>query len=61
MDEVTAFVRRASADPYGDPADQRGAGQRNIKPASADPYGDPADAPLTTRIEELLRSCAAPR
>lgn len=32
----------ASRDPYGDPADARGA-RGNVKPASQDPYGDPAD------------------
>ena len=37
-------VLPASADPYGDPADQPGGGQfGNVLPASADPYGDPAD------------------
>ncbi|MDB4988448.1 MAG: hypothetical protein JWN04_3626 [Myxococcaceae bacterium] len=34
-------VRPASEDPYGDPADQKGA--TRVKPASQDPYGDPAD------------------
>ncbi|HEX5660741.1 MAG TPA: hypothetical protein VFX59_26290 [Polyangiales bacterium] len=34
-------VRPASEDPYGDPADEKGA--RKVKPASEDPYGDPAD------------------
>lgn len=34
-------VRPASEDPYGDPADQKGA--KKVKPASEDPYGDPAD------------------
>ncbi|MDB4991699.1 MAG: hypothetical protein JWN04_6877 [Myxococcaceae bacterium] len=34
-------VRPASEDPYGDPADQKGAAK--VKPASQDPYGDPAD------------------
>jgi len=34
-------VRPASEDPYGDPADAKGA--RNVRPASEDPYGDPAD------------------
>lgn len=32
----------ASADPYGDPADQAGGGRfGNVRPASEDPYGDP--------------------
>jgi len=34
-------VRPASEDPYGDPADAKGA--KNVRPASEDPYGDPAD------------------
>jgi hypothetical protein len=34
-------VRPASEDPYGDPADAKGAGR--VKPASEDPYGDPGD------------------
>ena len=34
-------VRPASEDPYGDPADAKGA--RNVRPGSEDPYGDPAD------------------
>ena len=34
-------VRPASEDPYGDPADDKGA--KNVRPASEDPYGDPAD------------------
>jgi hypothetical protein len=33
--------RPASEDPYGDPADEKGA--KRVKPASEDPYGDPAD------------------
>jgi len=49
-------VLPASADPYGDPADQERGGYANqnvnqnqggqfgnVLPASADPYGDPAD------------------
>ncbi len=42
-------VLPASADPYGDPADQQGGNANqggqfgNVLPASADPYGDPAD------------------
>ncbi len=43
-------VLPASADPYGDPADQEGGNNSNeggrfgnVLPASADPYGDPAD------------------
>ena len=36
-------VLPASADPYGDPADQPNQGYGNVLPASADPYGDPAD------------------
>ena len=35
-------VKSASADPYGDPAD-------NVRPASQDPYGDPADAGSNVR------------
>jgi hypothetical protein len=34
-------VRPASEDPYGDPADEKGA--KKVRPASEDPYGDPAD------------------